>query len=740
MAITATDVSVAVNGDIRWTGGGTPNYTVLELHRFLQNLADDAAGTGDDLLDITSDTPSDRSTDNIITLLGTFNIDDTMAEHLYDGSISQTDGDTVYSGLRVLGAVNTAATQLEVIQDSAFYQTVAPFWGDQSTGGYNGISASGVLMRILVKSRDNGADIDGKRIRVQARHWGDTYDFFNVTLGLAESVAAISSTPDAQNTTTQSTVLAYTHVVNSNTTIITLQDETSYDNSPTSEGVFTGGTNYSVGDVITLDDGSTITVDLLSANVVTQFTANNSASGGVNSGVVLAQKSVVGAAAAAAGFTLTPDTDNIAIDEDTPIGGFQLINLNNGNGNQEYYSKWTYGADTSGDGLGGVWEYIKDVTGNLTAKYVDGIFGEFFLGVTHSWAYDTESGGPFNEHETIVWGTDITYDTLAGGTFDEGQYVTIGILEAAGKIVYDNGSTNMIVALEDTSITLVDGDVITVADGVGAVTAAINTTILDNGDPGGEGILLALDDDGTTGNFYIQLISGAAPVATAPLRGIRSSATALVTGSIVARTVPKVFLGSYTGNLIGAYGIGVTSGNLTASDTVEDLAGATQTPPNNVTFTVSGVVSGEDRVLVGPRQTGVLDKNQFLITSAVVTGNTSIVSDTVIPTDTPTEGTIRLENNAGVYLETRYDSYTANTFTLSGTYGDSAAIGNDLFIAYIDLVANTTTATFTTIYLSDRELFVRVRDGGSTPIKTFEGPATLGTSGGSVAAIRTTDA
>jgi len=122
MAINATDVSVAVNGDIRWTGGSTPNYTVLELHRFLQDLADDASASGDDLVDITSDTPSDRSTDNIITLLGTYNIDDTMAEHLYGGSFTQASGDTVYSGLRVLGAVNNSASQIMVIQDNGLYQ------------------------------------------------------------------------------------------------------------------------------------------------------------------------------------------------------------------------------------------------------------------------------------------------------------------------------------------------------------------------------------------------------------------------------------------------------------------------------------------------------------------------------------------------------------------------------------------------------------------------------------------
>jgi hypothetical protein len=162
----ADDFSVATNGDIRHVSG-TATYTVLELHRFLQDLADDAQASGNDLVDITTLTPSDRSTDAIITLLNGFNIDDTAAEYLYGGSITQNGGDTVYSGLQVLGAVNNASTQLMVIQDNALYQFTttpsAPFWGDQSAGGLNGNSTAGILMRCLIKSRVNGHDIDGKK-------------------------------------------------------------------------------------------------------------------------------------------------------------------------------------------------------------------------------------------------------------------------------------------------------------------------------------------------------------------------------------------------------------------------------------------------------------------------------------------------------------------------------------------------------------------------------------------------
>ena len=656
MAI-ADDFSVAVNGDIRHVSGST-NYTVLELHRFLQDLADDASASGNDLVDITSDTPSDRSTNNIITLLGTYNIDDDAAEYLYDGSITQSSGDTVYSGLQVLGAVNNTNTQLMVIQDNGLYQFTttpsSPFWGDQSGGGYNGDATSGILMQCLIKSRDNGADIDGQRIRVQARHWGDTYDFFNVTLGQGVSVAAIGTTPDAQNDTAQGTVTVYSDVLNS------------------------GGT----------------------ANA--------------------------------------------------PTGGYQTIDLNNGNGAQPYYSQWTYGAQ--GDGLKALWEYTKDLTGNGTAKTVDGINGELFLGISHDMNYDNESGGPFQERETLVWGTKLFYDTLVSGPFTPGNYVTIGSNGAAGRVMYDDGVDELIVALEDTSITLLDTDVITEYSGPGAgatsTTAAVDTgggAVVDNDKSGGSGLLLALNDGGATGDLWIQLLTGSAPVDNLPVRGITSGATADIDGAPVSKTVPKIFTGSYTGTYIGAFGVGIDPDDLTASDTIQDLLGVTQTPPNNVTFTVSGLVSGEDRVLVGPRQTGVLDKDQDTI-NGTLTDNvtTSVVTTGAIPSDTPSSGTIRVQDDNGVYTRQPYTSYTGSTYTLTAAYQGSddadATTGNEIFISYIDKLATGTSEAFTTVYSSDRDLFVRVRDGGASPIKTFEAPATLGSGGGSVAAIRTSDA
>ena len=143
MAI-ADDFSVAVAGDIRRTGTAAANHTVLAFHRFLGGLADDAQASGDDLVDITSSTPSDRATDQIVTLNSPYNIDDTAARHLYDGSISQNDGDDLYSGLQVLGPVESG-TEVMVIQDD---KPLAAWWG-------TGVNAAGAIVtQMLIKSRE----------------------------------------------------------------------------------------------------------------------------------------------------------------------------------------------------------------------------------------------------------------------------------------------------------------------------------------------------------------------------------------------------------------------------------------------------------------------------------------------------------------------------------------------------------------------------------------------------------
>ena len=157
--------------------------------------------SGDDEVDITVPTPSVRSTDNIITLINGFNIDDTAAEHLYLGSIIQGAGGTevIYDGFNVIGA----SDNIQIIQNGA---VLADDWWN-SNGGLNSDSANGISHRFMLKVRDAGADIDGRRIIATTRNFTFTYGEFGIN-GTARgiNVIALTQSSDLNNP------VSYTHL------------------------------------------------------------------------------------------------------------------------------------------------------------------------------------------------------------------------------------------------------------------------------------------------------------------------------------------------------------------------------------------------------------------------------------------------------------------------------------------------------------------------------------------------
>jgi hypothetical protein len=302
----------------------------------------------------------------------------------------------------------------------------------------------------------------------------------------------------------------------------------------------------------------------------------------------------------------------------------------------------------------------------------------------------------------------------------------------------DSGTTGTMVVAVEGGFSLADNEAISQLNG-GDMAALVNGAPTGNGVAGGSAAILALDDDGTTGNLYVQLLTGSIVVDNVQVRGRTSAATADVFGSPTARTVSPEFIGQSTGSaLIGAYGVGVQPADLTASDLLFDLTNTPRVPPNNVTFTVNGLLSGEDRVLVGPESGGSLQLNQFTLNGALSGGEATITVNGSIPSDTPATGTIRVFNGS-TYVRVTYTGRSGSNFT--GCAGTPAASdGANVFISYIDKLAAATSESFTAVYLAPRSLFIRVRDGGGTPIKTFETTGTLGSAGGTSTAIRTTDA
>ena len=806
MAITAADVSIATDGDVRWEadGAGSGPDTVLELHRFLGNLADDEQAAGDDLVDITTDTPSDRSTDNIITLNSPYNIDDTMARHLYDGSVSQNDGDDLYSGLRVLGVVESG-TEIMIVQDD---KVLVPWWGT----GINPDAPNNVIMRLLIKSRSGGADIDGKRILTLTRELGDQFKEFPVTLGLANSVSALSTAADLNNAKSDAVLEGYTSIVNTegyqeididNDTVDeeyyaqwdkgsqTLND-TFEATKQRSQRAHIADNGTDTGNDFTVDNGTILgqaqefTARAVNEKLVVArfklkvdtgiptgpltaelFLSDDAGAGLAEpTGSILATSEEVLASLITATYTevIFRFTDNYTM----TAGEKYFIVIRHADGSASHY--FAVEGSTSGSDDGnraedtGTWAATAADDLWFTVKgspVLHGIAGEQFRGINYEIIYDGESGGPFTEDATIFWGTRITYDGESG-SFEVGRYVKIGasatptVAKNGGKILFDDTSGKVLyVALEDSSGAgdgqLAEDDRITQIGGATAYVDA-TATIVDDDKAGGEGLLLALDDNGADGDFYIQLISGQAPV-----DDLRISETltcyALANITITARTISPEFIGATTGtNLIGAYGVGFDVTDVGSSDKFFDLTNTQRTPPNNVTFTVTGLVASEDRVLAGPRTGSALNK-AFLTTDTTLSGGTEtlVQCSGAIPTDVPQNGQglntrLRVKLDSGIYRRVRYNSYSGDDFTLNvadqdWTGANVSTQPKDVFPAYLDILADATTESFTGVYKgTDQDLLVRIRDGGGTPIKTNEISAVFGSVNSSVAATRISDA
>ena len=270
-----------------------------------------------------------------------------------------------------------------------------------------------------------------------------------------------------------------------------------------------------------------------------------------------------------------------------------------------------------------------------------------------------------------------------------------------------------------------------------------------SGATAGTGQLLAINSPTAATKLWMQLLTGVLPTDGLTLTGTTSSATVDVNVTITQRPLSPVFVGSSTGtSIVGGYGVGIEAADLVVADKVFDLDNAQVSPPNNVTFTVGGLVSGEDRVLVGPASGNDFDYTQLALNTTLSGATeTAIVCTASIPSDTPASGTVRIQTDAGVWRRVAYTSYTGSTFTIPSTDFTGSNVttaGNNLYISYIDKLAAATSEGFTTIYSSDRNLYIRVRDGGTAgdtiPIKTFQTTGTLTNAGGSATAIRTSDA
>jgi len=850
------DFSISESGNIRYTGSGT-NYTVIALHRWLGDLMDDAQASGNDILDITDATASERATDNLITLNAPYNIDDTAAQHLYDGSIVQDGGNTIYDGLVVIAA---AGMYLEILQNE---DLVSPnFWAT----GLNADAANGISHRFMVKVRSGGVDIDGRRIIGYTREHGFTYSEFRVNgTARGNNVLALNYTADLNNTTAIGTVAGWNTITNTEGyrlidvdgsaptenyysewnkaafSINQLYERTKWlsrRGTTESSGVNTG-TDYTVGNGTITGQAQSYTHGAKDAHIIKAFFRVKKSGSPTGNAVarVYAHTGTFGSSGTPNGATLATSlnldvstlTTSYAVKEfyfSTPFEAvaatnyFIAIEYSGGDVSNFIQVEGAASGGSAGNRAENTGAWAASAGSDLnydfyTSPKLYGQPGALFRGITHqiNAGQTAPSGSGLATAERVTWdsgngaGYVLAYvdvstaattlsvngslqftrpagDFLTDG-YRKGMHITTGAFTNAG-----NNTTKII----DT----VTAGAITVTDTSGLVTET------------GSG-----DEVMGATHAWIQLTKGVAPTAGQVVTGGGGTITANTGTPVTERTISTPFIGVSTGSaLIGSYGAGVEAADLSASDLLFDLSNTQRTPPNNVTFTVNGLVNTEDRVLVtrlgyllaytgesgGPftdgetltfgggatakllllvdeGTTGYMyirlltgsppsdtesitggtssatatmdgdaapsqDVEQYTLNGAHNSGTqTTITVNETIDSDTPQTTTIRVRRNSGIYSIESVTSWTGSVFTITSSNfaTDPASANAGVYSTFIDKLATSTSESFTVVFSSVRNLFIRVRDGAGTPIKTFETTGTLTSAGGSTTAIRTTD-
>ena len=823
MAITAADWIVdRATGNIRYIGndhGGSPSYApVIDFHRWLQGLADDAVASGDDELDITNTDPSARSTDNIISLKPPYNIDKRSSEFLYDGSIIQDDGDTIYDGIVNFGP---ATVVIQILQDG---KVVADDFWNEGSSGFNADANSGISHRFMIRTKTDGADIDGRKLLGVARTFGNTFEEFPINAtSRGNNVLALSDSDDLNNETVIATVAGWTTITNTEGLRTIDVDNDSVDEEYYSEwntsqptrdiNEFYERTKWLSKDPVaedsSTDTGSDFVVDnatitgaaqsfTVGANAVSATKAvvwlKGTASPNEPSGDIIASiythsgtygtSSIPLALSGTASepydsALLTTTYEPVTFEFKTPVSltasTYYCLVIEHADGTATDYvsiqglaSSGTHSGNRSHNTAGWTAVAADDIDFELySASILNGLPGIEFRGITHSFGYDTETGGiSISTNDALAWGTALVY---SGPT---------GTPEVGEVMVEDTATpqwTARVLAVDTTNLTLivdVDNGTVETTDTFTGASSGFTATV--NGTPTvvtGGGLLHILANDATDDILYAQVRRGAMAADNAILYYCGTDPSSADTtdycqvhnagAAITERSISTPFSGASTGSsIIGSYGFGIEALDLSNADKVFDLTNTQRTPPNNVTNTVGGLESGEDYVIVAPwdgtsydsNGDPAFDKDHLSLDVTLSTDNITQVEITEsIPSDTPGSGYIRVTDDNGFERRLHYGNWENGTpnrfYNIDTTDGNedfasvNATSGNDVYITYLDILATSDTESYTAVHTAGtRNLVVVVRDGASTPIKQFISQWTFVSSGQTLTAIRTTDA
>jgi len=661
-------------------------FTVIQLHRFLQDLADDASSSGDDLIDITNETPSDRSTDNIIQINAGYTLDDGTVgggdpiwEHLYDGSIIEADTGSIWDGLVVIAG---EGMDLQIIQNGAVLTD--DWWNNVPNGesvgshGLNRDVANGISHRFMLKVNNAGTDIDGRRIVGMTREVGFTYSEFKINgTARGNNVLALTYTADLNDTTDASARSTISNVTWGYNAIDMDNDTTDeYYYSEWNMDTYTSKEFYERMKYLTACETA------LASGTGTNATPNSAAFYNMDANIFrgITHEITLGGTGSPSGTFGTADgTHNGQPEAVSWTGGTgQLLAIDN-TASASATKMWIQlltGSAPSADGVeitGGDSSAVVYANGTTTERTIStpfcgsstgsALIGAYGFAIEYS---DTTNADLFRALDNSTYQPPNNVSFTVGGVVHDEDRILVGPEDGSGGLRIDqcivssvatggNDETITVTAGAVSSATAGAGSVVLHGDGVGASTGteAIGTGTPSAKDTPAAGTIRVLD---TTGVYQIINYTGfTAGADTITFTGC--------TGS-----------GSYTAN----------DGDSAFISYIDELA--------------AGSVVNSDSLVVGV---------EYEILTDVGDDYTSVGA-------------------ANDDVGTR--------FTATGT--DAGGTGTVYQVV--------TTASYNCVFDSTRSLFIRVRDGGTdgdnTGIKTFETTGTLGSAGGSSTAIRTSDA
>ena len=710
-------------GDDHTLSGGSPSYgTVIEFHRWVQAFADneayDSGGADTDNIevDIINKDPTARSTDNIVTLNDytasggvKYNVDATAIEHLYDGTIVQGSGPTQE---RWDGIVNFGqpSAHIQILQNGAIIAD--DYWNYGHEAGSVTSAPSPTVMTDSTLGATTNEFIG--------------YTILNVTDGsrgiIVSNTATTVTVSELYGGTLNTWAAANVHHI-----AVPI-------GADAAQGISHRFMVKTRDFGVDIDRRRLIGTTRRYGNTYGEFKINGTSQG--NNVLALNDTGDLNNTTSWATIDALVDITNTE--------GLRLLDIaGDGTANEEYYSEWTRGANT----INIFYERMKLSSADATAITLQGESGELHRGVTVSVPYDLETGLPVTAtNDKHVYGTLVDHGVVTGGPFTVGEAVheDTAVPVWKGRVLgVDGTGTTLVVDIESGTVGNTEGFT-GQSSGATATTSLAGVVQL----AAGELKVLAFDDQGAAGTFYGQITKGITPVDnTIVYDATDHTDSYTLSAAGTDRPVSTPFVGASTGSaLIGAYGLGLVAADTGVADTYFDLANSPVNPPNNVTFTVSGFISG-DYVLCTEDNATDINFGQMVTTGAAITGAAvTQIPVVAIPADTPstagTKGGIRIQRDSGLYSLHRYtaldlgtDIFTIPSFNFST---DNVASGNNVFVSYLDLSTVLTSENFAYVYSSDRTHFVRVRDGGASPIKNAEATGVM-TSTGGVASVNRID-